>query len=266
MSDSLRASIAQSLDQHKSDNGRAEEVRLLAGNETIQKEVAQIILREMGDVYKKVRDKQILIDEETRREITEVEVPALLASHEQLNRAREWVDEYVKMLDRRPKAALAYTYKRQEMASDYSVVKFLYEQSFFKRPVKLVGNAGFSFYHNPDPVMNQEKWRDFSAAISLEVNSNSPFLKDTPDLSKITYSLNGRYQRLRENRGAPMKKADIGVLQFKVEIPIAAGMSIPLSVSAATATEQLNESKTQGHFGFTFDLDKFAAVRKLLRR
>lgn len=63
-----------------------------------------------------------------------------------------------------------------------------------------------------------------------------------------------------------MKKADIGVAQFKVEIPLAAGMSIPLSVSAATATELLDESETQGHFGFTFDLDKFAAVRKLFKR
>ena len=63
-----------------------------------------------------------------------------------------------------------------------------------------------------------------------------------------------------------MKKADIGVVQFKVEIPIAAGISIPLSVSAATATELLDESKTQGHFGITFDLDKFAALTKLWKR
>jgi hypothetical protein len=82
----------------------------------------------------------------------------------------------------------------------------------------------------------------------------------------MTYSLTGRYQRLLENRGVPMKKADIGVAQFKVEVPVAAGISIPLSVSYATSTELLNESNTQGHFGFTFDLDKFAALRKLLKR
>ena len=49
---------------------------------------------------------------------------------------------------------------------------------------------------NPKPILNQEKWRDFSTALSVEAKANSPFLKDTPDLSKITFALNGRYQRL----------------------------------------------------------------------
>jgi hypothetical protein len=262
----LLGSINSFLESHKNDTGRAEEIRDKRLNETLKNEIAAMILNEMGDVYRRVKAGQIAITESIRREITGFVVPALFASHEQLELAREEVDKFINMLDRRPRATFAYTFKRQDMASDYSVMRLLYEQSFFRRPMKLVWNAGFSLYHDPDPMMNQQTWRDFSTALSLEGKVNSPFLKETPDLSKMTFSLNGRYQRLRENKGMPMKKADIGVVQFKMEIPLMAGVSIPLSVSYATSTEQLDEKHTQGHFGFTFDLDKFAAVTRLLKR
>ena len=264
-SDELRPVIKALLDSHLNDPGRADQIKQQVVNPTIKDNVVQIILTAMHGVYTEVQSGMIVISDQTRKEVTEVDIPALFESHDQLKLAREWVDGFINTQNRKPQASLGYTFKRQEDASNYSIVKIMYEQGFFKLPVKLSWNTSFSFYHDPDPLKNQETWRDASAALSLEAKSSSPFLKDTPDLSKITYSLTGRYQRLRENRGTPMK-ADIGVAQFKVEFPIAAGVSIPLSISAATATELLNESKVHGHFGFTFDLDKFAAVRKLLKR
>ena len=105
-----------------------------------------MILQEMEAVYNQVKDRRIIISE-MYRDMREVVIPALFASHEQLELAREWVDEFINTLDRKLRASLAYVYKRQDIASDYSVLKLLYKQSFFKRPVKLVWNASVSFYH-----------------------------------------------------------------------------------------------------------------------
>jgi hypothetical protein len=61
---------------------------------------------------------------------------------------------------------------------------------------------------------------------------------------------------LLENRHQPDKKADLAVVQVKFEIPVFSGVTFPLSVSYATASELLKEDHVHANFGFSFDTDK----------
>src|SRR6185295_19601540 len=133
-------------------------------------------------------------------------------------------------LQRGPLLTFAYTNHRIPTASDYSETKFLFEQDKgLFAPLKLSTNVGVSFYNRPNRSLNQQKTRDFSAALSFEGASDSPFT-EAENKSKITYSFVGRYQRLFENRGVRGRTADIGTLQFVTEIPLFKGLSLPFSV------------------------------------
>lgn len=66
-----------------------------------------------------------------------------------------------------------------------------------------------------------------------------------------------------ENRGMAKKTADVALAQFKVEIPLLTGFSLPFSVTYATATELIKESHVRANFGFTMDTDKIFKILKL---
>jgi hypothetical protein len=127
--------------------------------------------------------------------------------------------------------------------------------------LKLTGNFGLSFYNKPDRSLKQEKLRDIFAALSFEGTSKSPFT-EADNQSKITYSFVGRYQRLFENRRMVKRKPDIGVLQFVAEIPLFRGLSLPLSVTYANATEQEKKQGFRFNFGMHLDTDKLFALLK----
>lgn len=88
------------------------------------------------------------------------------------------------------------------------------------------------------------------------------------DESRITYAFTGRYQRMFENRGVAGRKADIAVGQFKIEVPVFAGMTLPFSVTYANASELVKEDHVRMNFGFSLDTDKLRQVLLLgaLRR
>lgn len=72
--------------------------------------------------------------------------------------------------------------------------------------------------------------------------------------------MSGNYERLQENQHQAGKKADIGLGNIKLEIPISSGVSFPLSVTFANSSEQVKETYVRGNFGISFDLDKLAAL------
>jgi hypothetical protein len=170
-------------------------------------------------------------------------------------------------LSKGPLATFAYINHRQPDASDYSEFKFLYEQdkSVF-RILKVVGNAGFSIYNKPNPLLNQTRFRDFSAALSFEGAVDSPFLKNQPDLSKITYAFTGNYQRMRENSGMVGRKQDLAAFQFKVDFPIYGGLTLPIAVTYSNGTELTDKENTRVNFGFKFDMDKLFALTNLFSK
>ena len=159
-------------------------------------------------------------------------------------------------LQRGPLLTFAYTNHRIPTASDYSETKFLFEQDKgLFAPLKLSTNVGVSFYNRPNRSLNQQKTRDFSAALSFEGASDSPFT-EAENKSKITYSFVGRYQRLFENRGVRGRTADIGTLQFITEVPLFKGLSIPFSVTYSSATEEEKKQGFRFNFGTRLDMDK----------
>ena len=159
-------------------------------------------------------------------------------------------------LQKGPLLTFAYTNHRIPTASDYSETKFLFEQDKgLFAPLKLSANIGASFYNRPNRLLNQQKTRDFFAALSFEGTSDSPFT-EAENKSKITYSFVGRYQRLFENRGVRGRTADIGTLQFVTEVPLFKGLSLPFSVTYSSATEEEKKQGFRFNFGTRLDMDK----------
>jgi hypothetical protein len=203
-----------------------------------------------------------LVTQDTRTAINRDLIPALFRAHEDLVQARKLIKDFLAEAGRRPLTTLAYNNHRTTMGSDYSVLKFLFERNAFS-PMKMVANAGVSFYHRPDSALNQQTVRDFALALSFEGKARSPFVMNELDLSNITYSFSGRYQRTMENRGVPGRKADIAIAQFKLEFPVLAGISLPFSVTYANATELIKEDHIRANFGLSFDTSKLLNLRKL---
>jgi len=203
--------------------------------------------------------KDLGLDDSDVKRINDDFIPSLVSAHAEFMAGRALLEQALDDLEQKWLATVTYTNHPNEIGSAYSEVKFAAEKGL-GGPYKFVLNATASYYHDPDPMKNQERFKDFTAALSFEYKVKPAYLKDTPDMGEITYSFVGNYQRIQENRGMPMKEANIGVAQFKANFPISNGVSIPLSVTYATATDLIKEDHVRGNFGISFDLDKFSAL------
>lgn len=228
--------------------------------------ITKIILCQVkADIFDQVRSGAFKIDQKTRERIINVAIPNYAKALQAREDAVSAFEKEIKRLSLKPAATFAYSNTRTTTGSDYSVLKLLFDKRS-SEDFKMVWNAGFSLYHKPDRSKNQQTLRDFSAALSLEGNAGrSPFLSSdvNEDKSQITFSFTGRYQRLWENRHVANRKADIGVAQFKVNIPFLSGLSLPISVTYATASELIKEKHVRANFGFTLDTDKLIQIAKL---
>jgi len=209
-----------------------------------------------SNVLDRVQSGQLKLTDKAVKDIELVYLPNLKTALANLKKAGGELEKKLDDLKKAPLGTFAYTNHRQPTASDYSETKFLFEQdkSFF-RPLKLTGNFGLSFYHKPNRTMNQQKLRDISAALSFDGSTRSPFT-EADNLSKITFSFVGRYERLMENRRMMNRKPDIATAQFLVEIPFIRGFSLPFSLTYANATEEERKKNVRFNFGMRLDTDK----------
>jgi len=170
--------------------------------------------------------------------------------------AQKALDLKLKQLAQKATLTLGYFNERGSGTPNYSVGKLMFE----KHPegfMQIDANISASAYSNPDRTKNQQTFRDATAALQFQQNlGKSPFLINADDKSQISLAFAGRYERLQENRHVPGKKADIAVANWKIEIPIGQGVSLPISITYANATELIKEQDVRGNFGITFDLDK----------
>lgn len=218
-----------------------------------------------GNLYDPIKGGTINLVPADRDQINNEYVTALGKALGNLEVVRELLDKKLDDLNKSPLGTFAYVNHRQAMGSDYSEGKFLFEQDMSAfRPLKLVANLAASFYHNPNRMMNQQTARDITAALSFEGKVNSPFLKGTVDLSKVTFAFTGSYQRTFENKRVAGRKADIASAQFKLDVPIFAGVSFPLSFTYSNATETQKKNFFRANFGLNFDMDKLIAITNLL--
>jgi hypothetical protein len=219
------------------------------------------------EVYEPINSNSFPVSKAKRDRINEELMPRIAASMRNIDAVRQLLNDKLEEFQKGPLATFAYTNHRKPIGSDYSEIKFLYQhEGPMLQPMKLVANFGASFYNKPAPLLNQQRLRDVGFGLSFEGQSSSPFLKNTADLSKITYAFTGSYQRQFENRGIPGRKADIAAFQFKLDVPVFAGFSVPLAVTYANATEQERKSHVRFNFGSGFDFDKLLAILKLTKQ
>ena len=215
-----------------------------------------LLSRLKSNVYNRIKTGQLPLSDKMVTAIETRYVPNLKAALDDLTKAGGEIEKKLEELKASPLATFAYTNFRIPTGSDYSETKFLFEQDKgFFGPLKLTGNVGLSFYHRPDHNLNQDRTRDFFAALSFEGERDSPFT-EAENKSKITFSFVGRYQRLFENRGIQGRTADIGALQFITEIPLFKGLSLPFSVTYSSATEEEKKQGFRFNFGTRLDMDK----------
>ncbi|MDT5120736.1 MAG: hypothetical protein QOC96_218 [Acidobacteriota bacterium] len=224
----------------------------------------EILCRLKSEVYDPIQSGAITVDSDFRAYINQ-SITELVSAQLSAEEGKQAVEDEIKRLGEKPTSSFGYTNIRATTGSDYSVLKLLYEQKAVS-PMNILANAALSFYHKPDRTMNQERVRDVVFALSFDgTAARSPFVSTELDQSQITFSFTGRYQRMMENRHVANKKADIASAQFKLEIPVFTGFSLPLSITYSNATEEGKKDHTRFNFGFTFDLDKLAALTKAKR-
>jgi len=172
------------------------------------------------------------------------------------------VQEELDAFFKKPIGTFAYINHRDPLGN-YSQFKFLAEvDGGFFAPLKLTVNAGLSMYHKPNLMMNQKRLRDFDFAVSFEGKKTVSYT-ESGDLSPITYSFTGRYQRLLENQTLAGRKADILKAQFLMNFPIFRGFSLPVSVTYSNATETERKQGVRVNFGIKLDTDKLFTMNSL---
>jgi hypothetical protein len=213
------------------------------------------------EVYEKVKNGTIRVDDvAVKASLSELSVvqKLIVEAREQF---REDVKEWAKMGNL---STFAYTNHRVANGSDYSEFKLLFERHV--KPLELVLNGNFSIYHKPDPQKNQDRIRDFSFSASLEWASkrNALFRGDEEMATPITFSLTGRYQRLKENENMALREPDIANFQAKLEIPVAPGFSIPIAYTYATATEATGKPENRFNVGLHLNVSKILSFKRAL--
>ena len=106
----------------------------------------------------------IKIDAATRSRLLNEFIPAMFEAQAERVRASDLVQTIFDDMDKKWMGTLAFTNNRAATGSSYSDVKFLFQNYIGQSPVKVVANAGLSFYNNPNPLLHQERIRDFAAA------------------------------------------------------------------------------------------------------
>lgn len=216
-------------------------------------------------IVEPVKDNRIPVSETTKLAINK-HFQELVVAQENLKVIRKEVKNQLDEFFKGPLGTVAYTNHRN-MLGNYSEFKVLFEHNdtFFK-PLKLIANGGFSFYHKPNAMMNQKKTRDVNVSLSLEGKWLSPFNVDNEDLSQITYSFTGRYARMFENKGIEGRKADLADFQFLTNIPFLRGLIFPFSVTYSNATELERKRGVRVNFGIKLDTDKLFELANFNRR
>lgn len=209
-------------------------------------------------IYQPIKAGSIDVPKEARDFINGNVIPALGSANEALMAAKKDLSAAIDQFTKQPLLTFEYTGQRNTTQSGYAEFKLLYDQHV--APIDVVVNAGFSAYNTPSPTLHQGRIREYHGNLELGGKARNPFPVTDRDMGKVTYSASAQLERFEE------KGTNIAVANFRFELPIAAAVSIPLSVSYANKTELLNEKEIRGHFGLTFDLDKLYALTRTITK
>jgi hypothetical protein len=209
-------------------------------------------------VYQPIAGGPIRVSDQVFRDITRA-TAQLVRAHQDLFTAQTELGGLLDELDKSLLLTLAYTHHAEAVDSaGFSDLRLLFEDQV--APFNVVANAFLSVYDHPDGSLGQEKVRDYGASVDIEGEVANPFgrRRRTDVVEPITLSVGYQLSRLEE--GDEM----VHIAQAKVNIPISAGVTLPLAVTYASRGTLIDEEHVRGNFGFSLDLDKFYAIGKAL--
>jgi hypothetical protein len=244
----LEAQVSKFLTDNKLPNGDPTQTQIDS--------VAGVILCYLAQNVLIQKDK---LSPGTAKQFKEVLIPGLINAQLNLETVRASFNAKIAEFNKGPLGTVAYINHREPTLGNYSEFKMLFEHA---TPIlgplalqKLTANAGFSFYHQPNPLLKQNRMRAVNGALSFEGSVASPF-SETLDLSRITYSFVGSYERLFENSRVKGRKSDLSSFQFLVDVPLFKGVALPFSLTYSNATETDRQRGWHANFGLKMDTDK----------
>lgn len=217
-------------------------------------EVTGLILSGLKQsVYDPVADGTIPLTEKTSRSITSA-VSALSRAHDELFQAQEDLGGILDELGKSTLLTAAFTHHTGMPDGGYSEMKLLFEAHV--APFDAIVNGFVSLYDDPDKALDQTRVRDFGGTVELEGQVRNPFGRSRRLEPVEPITLAAGYQLSR------LKEADqtVHIAQARINIPIATGVSLPISVTYASRGDLVDEDHLRGNFGFSLDLDKLYAI------
>lgn len=204
------------------------------------------------------------VPESTRTSLHDLR-STLTSSHASMTQIKKDLEEKLQDVMRVPILTAEYTNHKALQGSSVSDAKLLFQYKVDPRafglpePFDIITNGNVSFYNDPDRSMGQHTLRDYGIGVGAEFSFDNPFAKflSDADASNIGLSFSGRVARLES------AEDEVGFAQAKLEIPITAAFRIPLSVTYASRTEEIDESEVRGNIGFTVDFDQLYALAGL---
>src|SRR5262249_986853 len=128
------------------------------------------------------------LDPLTKHNLIAVALPALADAHVQAAEGLSKLEAEIQRLEMLGTATFEYANVRDTTSGTYPNGKFL-DQKGSADTMKVVFNAGASFYSNPNRDLNQQTTRDFATALSWEgLAGRSPLALDANDQSQVTFS------------------------------------------------------------------------------
>ncbi len=159
------------------------------------------------------------------------------------------VIEVLTKIQRAPQLALAFTTKqRSEMAADEYRTELTFDWGIADR-FNWTLNAS-SDYSNSQEVGKDQKGGRLASQFAYRLTRAQLTGRNPVSIAVAT---EGKWM----TETTPTYTA-----QFKLTLPIAAGIDFPISVSWANRTALVKENSVKGRFGFTFDFAKLASALK----
>jgi len=264
LNNDLEPQLAEKLDtlQDADEPAKAaarEEMRMLILNTLADRYLARLLSAPDADGH------IAILTKEDERLAFNIAVDRMVKAHAEIAKAEETLRAIIEKNQRSQILTTGYALHRQMNATDFSELKLLYETPKFKDLINVIGNANVALNH--DPGSEEDSVRSFGASVSLEleIDAENPieFLFQNPlmqdSAAPITAALSGGVSRL-ENANRT-----VGTAQLKINLPVAAGTSLPISFSYTSGTETSSDSEFRVSVAGGLNFDQLAALALQLR-
>jgi hypothetical protein len=177
---------------------------------------------------------------------------AILARIEAEVAMRDAISARIAAVKRRPQISLAWSSNlRDETGPNQHRFHGIVDYRMAPR-LELTANVGVDLLERKDIVLPPEidtTMARAAAALRLMLAEPGPGLLAKPPVT-VTASADLQWQ----TQGNTFR------VQLKVDFPLMAGLSLPISLSWADAVERIDEKEVRGTFGFTIDTSKLASA------